>query len=675
MGLHLKKNVNFICRIPAMLKLLRKAKTVPRWIILFIDLFISGAAFTFACLLIKHITFSSIFTAGYLSTLGIYLGTTVIVLLTMRIHTGLIRFTNSQDMMRIFGAVFVCSMLFWGVYTLFFNDSLLFTPTDITLLLLVNFSIKSTLMILLRTIVRSMYFYIKHYSSANKKAVLIYGTNHNSLLLKQALEAMPNGNYYVAGFVEVKNAKINKFIEQRRVYSLGNLDAVKSRQDIQKIIIPDDKLLDSKVRQQLIDYSLQAGIRISTVPPSDEWLAEEGLIRPVKVKNLKIEDLLSREPIIINNERINTELNGKRILITGAAGSIGSEIVRQVLKYDPAMVVLCDQSESPLHDMQLELNDKKLGSSVVKLFIADVRNYKRMRAVFKEVRPQIVFHAAAYKHVPLMEENPAEAILTNVVGTKNLADLAVHFDAEKFVMISTDKAVNPTNIMGASKRIAEIYIQSLNDAITHGYEYLNTVDDYRSHAFATANTRFITTRFGNVLGSNGSVVPRFKAQIKKGGPVTVTHPEITRYFMTIPEAVQLVLEAGATKHGGKIFIFDMGEPVKIADMANKMIRLAGYIPDKDIKIVYTGLRPGEKLYEELLNQSEHTQPTHHEKIKVANVRSYDYKDVVTDIEELISFAKKDDDEAIVKKMKEIVPEYVSNNSHYEKLDSKSIYNL
>ncbi|AYL98435.1 polysaccharide biosynthesis protein [Mucilaginibacter celer] len=649
-----------------MLKFLRKARTVPRWIVLFIDLFIASIAFTAACVLIKQIGLVPIDKQEFLMMCEVYLAVTFGVFFLMRIHTGLIRFTNSQDMLRIFIAVLICNVVSGAVYALAFSIKE-FTVNKVILLLIINFSIKSSLMIFLRTAVRSMYYYIKYHSSASKKSVLIYATNHNSLLLKQALEASKTGNFYIAGFVEIDNPKINKFIEQRKVYPLAELDRVARRMNVERLIIPDEKL-DSQIKQQLIERCLQAGIKISSVPPSDQWFSDESL--PRQIKDLKIEDLLSRKPIVINNQKIHGELSGKRILITGAAGSIGSEIMRQVLRFEPAMLILCDQSESPLHDLGLEV-EELAPNCTVKLFIADVRNYKRMRAMFKEFRPEIIFHAAAYKHVPLMEDNPAEAIQTNVGGTKNLADLAVYFDADKFVMISTDKAVNPTNIMGASKRIAEIYIQSLNEAITHGRDHLNTVDGLLA-APATANTKFITTRFGNVLGSNGSVIPRFKAQIKKGGPVTVTHPEITRYFMTIPEAVQLVLEAGVTEQGGKIFVFDMGEPVKISDMAKKMIRLAGFTPGAEIEIVYTGLRPGEKLYEELLNNEELTQPTHHEKIKVANVRTYDYKDVVADVEKLLQLVQRDDEEEIVKKMKQMVPEYLSNNSYYQKLDKEPI---
>lgn len=653
-----------------MLGLLKKAKTVPRWIILFIDLLIAAGSFSAAYLLTKHpANYNHLFTSHFWLFFTLYVAAAMVLHLAMQIHTGLIRFTNSQDMMRIFTAVFICNILFGVVCFSFFTKYV--NPADVAILLLFTFSVQSSAMVLLRSAVRSVYFYIKFNSSANKKSVLIYGTNHQSILLKQALEGARSGNFYVAGFIDVNSPKINKYIEQRRVYPLSVLSEVHKRYNIKKVIIADSKL-DDNTRQLLIDTCLQAGVKLSKVPPSDEWLETEGFTR--QIKDLKIEDLLSREPIVIDTTKVSTELKGKRVLITGAAGSIGSEIVRQVLGYEPAMVALCDQAESPLHEVQIELT-AKFPEAAMRFFIADVRNYKRMRTLFKEVRPEIIFHAAAYKHVPMMEGNAAEAVITNIVGTKNIADLAVYFDADKFVMISTDKAVNPTNIMGASKRIAEIYIQSLNDAITHSYEHLSLVDDYRSNATATVNTRFITTRFGNVLGSNGSVIPLFKAQIKKGGPVTVTHPDITRYFMTIPEAVLLVLEAGATDKGGEIFVFDMGEPVRIADMANKMIKLAGFTPGNDIQITYTGLRPGEKLYEELLNKEELTQPTHHEKIKIARVRMYDYKDVVDDVEELISLAQKEDDMAIVKKMKAIVPEYLSNNSAYQKLDDKADINF
>src|SRR5690606_37500658 len=351
---------------------------------------------------------------------------------------------------------------------------------------------------------------------------------------------------------------------------------------------------------------------------------------------------LQREPIKIDATAVKNDLLNKRVLITGAAGSIGSEIVRQVLTYDPKLLILCDNAESPLHAMQLEIEEHFPGAKI-EIFICDVRDHNRMQFLFNKCKPQVVYHAAAYKHVPLMENNPFEAVKVNVGGTKNVADLSVRFGVEKFVMVSTDKAVNPTNIMGASKRLAEVYTQSLN-------EYLNS------------ETRFITTRFGNVLGSNGPVIPRFRSQIEKGRPITVTDAEITRYFMTIPEAVQLVLEAGTMGKGGEIFVFDMGQPVKIVDMAKKMIQLAGLEEGKDIDIVFTGLRPGEKLYEELLSTMETTIATHHEKISIAKVMTYPFEQVSTAIESLLQINKTQNAERTVRKMKEIVPEFKSQNS-------------
>ncbi|MES2396079.1 MAG: nucleoside-diphosphate sugar epimerase/dehydratase, partial [Bacteroidota bacterium] len=365
-----------------------------------------------------------------------------------------------------------------------------------------------------------------------------------------------------------------------------------------------------------------------------------------QIKKVQIEELLGRDPILLDKEDIQKQLTGKVILVTGAAGSIGSEIVRQLIPFRPKKIILVDQAESPLYDMELELYDKHKEQSY-EVVMGDIRNKERMDNVFRTFKPQIVFHAAAYKHVPMMENNPSESILTNVLGTKTLADLSVEHKVERFVMVSTDKAVNPTNVMGASKRIAEIYTQSLSKV---------------------SNTKFITTRFGNVLGSSGSVIPRFRQQIENGGPVTITHPDITRYFMTIPEACQLVLEAGAMGKGSEIFIFDMGQSIKIVDLAMKMIKLSGLVLDKDISITYTGLRPGEKLYEELLADHENTLPTHHKQIMVAQVKEYNFDEITSTVNELIALFDKQDNKLIVKKMKLLVPEFKSNNSVYEALD-------
>jgi FlaA1/EpsC-like NDP-sugar epimerase len=519
---------------------------------------------------------------------------------------------------------------------------------SLNLTLLVNFSVSSALLILLRAAAKSIFFYITNYSNIQKTAVVIYGSDNNAILVKQALENSAKANFAVIGFVDNNTDKINKEISGVMIYDFDKLSNLKKKHKVEKLIIVNNHL-DEKEKKVALEECLALGIQVLTVPPADQWIY--GKLNLSQIKDLKIEDLLQRKPIKIDNTSISKDLNGKRVLITGAAGSIGSEIVKQVLQYSPSLVILCDQAESPLHDMQLEV-EEKFPDIATKIYIGDIRNYQRMRKLFSDFYPEVVYHAAAYKHVPMMEENPVEAVRTNVLGTKHVADLAVEFGTKKFVMVSTDKAVNPSNIMGATKRVAEIYIQSLKDR----------------NANNKSGTRFITTRFGNVLGSNGSVIPRFQSQIQRGGPITVTHPQITRYFMTIPEAVQLVLEAGTMGIGGEIFIFDMGEPVKIADLAVKMIKLAGLQPERDIKIVYTGLRPGEKLYEELLNQGEQTLPTHHEKIKISKVITYPYQNVIDDIDELLKLNEQTCETSVVNKMKEIVPEFISKNSEFEKLD-------
>ncbi|MDD4379720.1 MAG: nucleoside-diphosphate sugar epimerase/dehydratase, partial [Dysgonamonadaceae bacterium] len=398
-----------------------------------------------------------------------------------------------------------------------------------------------------------------------------------------------------------------------------------------------------------LDRFLEKNIRLLTTPPLSDLTG--GLTRKSQLQEIEIEDLLPRKPIRINMQHIASHIEGKRVMVTGAAGSIGSEIVRQVAAFNPYTIVLVDQAETPLHNMRLEMKEKWCEVDT-QIFVADVANGSRMERIFEETRPQYIFHAAAYKHVPMMEENVSESIQTNVLGTKIVADLAVEYGVEKFVMISTDKAVNPSNVMGCSKRICEIYIQSLA-------KYLQRQGGH--------SVQFITTRFGNVLGSNGSVIPLFKEQIRNGGPVTVTHPEIIRYFMTISEACQLVLEAGSMGKGGEIYVFDMGKPVKIVDLAKKMIGLSGR---KEVQIRFTGLRPGEKLYEELLNMEEYAKPTYHEKIMIAEVQEYEYEVVKKEIEELIQLSYEYDDMKTVRKMKEIVPEFRSLNSPYEELDEK-----
>ena len=642
-----------------MLRLLLSGKTVPRWVILLIDFGITCVSFAASYFVAKHFAFTEILRGHFFWYTGLYGLVSLLVFYFMRIHTGLIRYSNIHDMFRIFSAVFISSLIYPVVVALLLVQLYNIHSLNVGNALLINFFIASSLHIMLRTGVKGIYYYVKRIAPADKKKVLIFGSDNKAVLIKQAL--MSGNQFLFIGFIETDHKKINSSIQQSKVFHIKDLPGLKNKVDI---LIMVNEQLEIEKNQTIIEKCLETGIKVLTVPPSEQWISGQLSLR--QLQELKIEDLLQREPIVINNDLISGEIFEKRILITGAAGSIGSEIVRQVLSYHPSMVILCDQAESALYEMQLEI-EEKFPDANIKIFIANIRNFRRMQIIFEEYRPQIVFHAAAYKHVPMMESHPAEAIFTNVMGSKIVADLAILYSAEKFVMISTDKAVNPTNIMGASKRIAEMYIQSRNNSIDNSLE-INTNGSNLLENVLNSKTRFITTRFGNVLGSNGSVIPRFRDQIQKGGPVTVTHPEIMRYFMTIPEAVQLVLEAGTMGKGGEIFIFDMGKPVKIKDLALNMIKLAGLTPHKDIEIIYTGLRPGEKLYEELLNEKEKTIPTHHEKIKIAKVHTCAPSKISIDIQQLISICEQDDHSMLVKKMKEMVPEFKSKNSKYEKLD-------
>lgn len=625
-------------------------KVIPRWMIMIFDLFIVTWSFSTSYFIVHRFEFVNILRGYFFVYTGLYVAIAATVMYTMRIHTGLIRYSNTRDMLRIFGSAFISSILYFCIAHTWIVSVLHTDSFTLCLVLLVNFSVSSTLLILLRAAAKSAYYYVSNYSNGQKSTVVIYGSDDNAILVKQALENSAKTNFSVIGFVDDNTSKINKEISGVMIYNFNKLSQLKKKHKVEKLVIVNNHLgeIEKKIA---LEECLALGIQVLTVPPVDQWFY--GKLNLNQIKDLKIEDLLQRKPIKIDTSSISKDICGKRVLITGAAGSIGSEIVKQVLQYNPALVILCDQAESPLHDMQLFV-EEKFPNIATKIFIGDVRSRRRMYTLFNDFYPEVVYHAAAYKHVPMMEDNPSVAIKTNVLGTKNVADLAIEFGTKKFVMVSTDKAVNPSNVMGASKRIAEIYIQSLKN----------------SAANKTPGTCFITTRFGNVLGSNGSVIPRFQAQIQKGGPLTVTHPEITRYFMTIPEAVQLVLEAGTMGTGGEIFTFDMGEPVKITDLATKMIKLAGLQPDKDIKIIYTGLRPGEKLYEELLNHGEHTLPTHNEKINISKVITYPYQEVVDDISALLKLNQESNEIAIVNKMKEIVPEFISNNSEFEKLDKK-----
>jgi FlaA1/EpsC-like NDP-sugar epimerase len=517
--------------------------------------------------------------------------------------------------------------------------------------LLIVYAILSFLLLfLIRLTVKTIYDYMNE-NSESVIPVMIFGTQSSAIGIAKMIRSAQDNKYKLVGFLDDDKSASEKIIMGVKVYHL-NEDVVKKVvvKKAKAIIVTPNKMSQIDPNNDL-DIFINNNLSVLTSQPMSIWQNEMPTIK--QIKSIQIEDLLERPEICINCENIAKQIKAKVVLITGAAGSIGSEIVKQIVPFGPKLIILLDQAESPMHTLRLLLEEKYPEQNFT-VFLGDVRNKERMEFMIDMYRPDFIYHAAAYKHVPLMEDNPVESIQANVKGTKIMADLAVKYNVERFVMISTDKAVNPTNVMGASKRIAEIYVQSL-------YRKLESE--------GKTGTKFITTRFGNVLGSNGSVIPHFKSQIEKGGPVTVTHPEIIRYFMTIPEACMLVMEAGAMGNGGEIFIFDMGRPVKIVNLARKMIRLAGYIPEVDIKIEFTGLRPGEKLYEELLNQKEITTQTHHPKIMIAKVQEYDYEMVSEKIDELIKYSFLNKDYITVSLMKKIVPEFLSKNSRYERLDA------
>ena len=575
-----------------------------------------------------------------------------IFFILFRTYAGMIQYTSSEDAQRIFLSVTLGSATL-GILNFFIAQ---YQPNYLVpfSILLIDYFISIFLLAAYRIAVKTIYEEVVK-SKKPKMTVVIYGADNNGIITKRTLEQDRKKNYDVVAFIDNNLSMQTKNLEGVKILNVDrDLDKLLATGEADMLIISDSTVKQS-IKNKVIDACLKYDVKILSVPQASKWI--NGELSVNQIRQVRIEDLLEREPIRLDKEIIKEQTQGKKILVTGAAGSIGQEIVRQLAKYNPSLLICFDQAESPLHELDLELQHD-FPNLKFEIVLGDIRQEERLEKVFKFLKPELVYHAAAYKHVPLMENNPSESVLTNVLGTKNCADLAVKYGVEVFVLVSTDKAVNPTNVMGASKRIAEIYVQSLNRKL------------FTEHGNKT--THFITTRFGNVLGSNGSVIPRFRHQIESGGPITVTDPEITRFFMTIPEACQLVLEAGAIGKGGEIFIFDMGEPVKIIDLAKKMIQLSGLQLDKDIKIEISGLRPGEKLYEELLANAENTVPTHHPKILIAKVREYEFEEVSKEIETLISLFDKQNNNAIVSKMKQIVPEYISNNSVYEELDLKLV---
>ena len=495
---------------------------------------------------------------------------------------------------------------------------------------------------------------LKHARHDNCQQVLVYGTGDKSVSLVTRLQNSPH--YQVSGFLTYGKLLKNHTIADRPVYYFEDecsIEYLRDRYDIDGVLFATNDDAQSE-QERLIRYCTEKGVKILIAPPIDEVI--DGKIMKQSIREIKIEDLLGRPEIRISMDEIIANFKDKTVLVTGAAGSIGSELCRQLATFGIHRLILFDNGETPMHNLRLELEERYPDLKFIPV-IGDVRIPARLDFVFRTYHPQVVFHAAAYKHVPLMEENPCEAVLVNVAGTRNVADKCIEYEVEKMVMISTDKAVNPTNVMGCTKRLAEIYVQSLGLSIEQGQ--------------TPGRTKFVTTRFGNVLGSNGSVIPRFREQIAKGGPVTVTHPDITRFFMTIPEACRLVMEAATMSTGNQIFVFDMGESVKIAHLAQRMISLAGFEPDKDIRIEYTGLRPGEKLYEEVLSNKENTLPTSHDRIRIAKVREYDYEEACRVAEELETLSRSVDIPQMVRLMKQTVPEFISKNSRFEQYDRET----
>jgi len=627
------------------IKLVTRNNT-PRWVVLIIDLIISGMSFGFACILTEVFTKSlELQLFNFLRPLLIILFVRLIAFRITRSYSGIVRYTSTQDAVRIFLAIALSTAIlltgelifeFNSIHT-FINPAVIIIDSLIALAALTGF----------RIVFKLLYNEYAPFKSGDSTELIIYGAGEAGIIVKRSVERNVKLGKKVVAFLDDNKQLHGKTVEGVKIYSPDiDFNQILKNPSNAELVISLNQL--STVRKtSIIERCLQNKMLVKTIPPVNAWINGEFNLQSIKA--VRIEDLLEREPITLRKNKISKELKDQVILITGAAGSIGSEIVRQCLSFDPKLVVLVDQGETPLYEIENELSRANIA-----IVVADVRNVSRMEKIFQHFKPSYVFHAAAYKHVPLMEDNPYEAINTNVFGTQNVANLAAKYQVKKFVFVSTDKAVNPTNIMGASKRIAEIYVQSLNVKLSLESDH---------------HTMYITTRFGNVLGSNGSVIPLFRKQIAEGGPLTVTHPDITRYFMTIPEACQLVLEAGVMGQGGEIYIFDMGESVKIIDLAHKMINLSGFEVDKDIKITFTGLRPGEKLREELLNNNENTIGTHNPKIMVARVPEYNYLEVNSLITELYEHKDSLQNEILVKTMKKIVPEYISNNSIYERLDS------
>lgn len=623
---------------------------LPRWLILLFDVCIVLISGIFTYFLFKglrlsyvpdeHIGFASLF----------YVTINVFFFWLYRTYSGIIRHSSLIDALKLFFSQFstFVAILVFNFIVIVFTKSKLYLTTGAFINAVLSFSFLFFFRLIVKQVFDKLF---TSNSDENKLTAIIYGTDANATAAASALMSENPGRFKILGFIDKDNQNFTKRILNLPIFQIKKSIPVLLRSKFATALIIADRSLTKEERSIIVDECIEFGFKVYSLPVVTDYDDQKEISK--KIKNFEIHDLLERKPISLDTHLISENLQHKTILVTGAAGSIGSEIVRQVILFKPKRIILLDQAETPLHALSLEISHND-GVEIVDV-VGDVKDFHYMEYIFKTYLPDVVYHAAAYKHVPLMEINPTQAVFTNVLGTKHVADLSNKYNVERFVMISTDKAVNPSSVMGASKRIAEMYVQSKH----FNHKRLNT----------ERFTKFITTRFGNVLGSNGSVVPLFTKQIQEGGPITITHPEIIRYFMTIPEACQLVLEAGSMGKGGEIFIFDMGKPVKIIDLARKMIRLAGYVPEKDIPIKIVGLRPGEKLYEELLNDSAKNLPTHHEKIMIAIESSVDFEEINVKIAKLIEAARNGESNQTVVLMKNLIPDFKSMNSIYQQLDS------
>ena len=630
-------------------KLLFSFEYLPRWVVFFMDVFLTIFSSEVSYLIIRSLRVKFYDTLDVPTRYGIVVLVNIIFFVIFKTYSGIIRYSTFIDGIKLLYAtlcaLFTLIIINYSTYFLI-GKKIYLLPS-----LFINFLVTFSVLFLFRIFIKIVFENITSFEK-NPQALkaVIYGADSNAISVVKGLQSEKIKRFKIVGFIDKRNLDSSKRILDIPILNSKKKISVVLRAINAQVLIISDNSLSNIEKLKIVEDCLDSNIKVFKSGAISDW-ENQGAISK-KIIEFKIDDLLGRSTISLDQEPISNQLLDKIILITGAAGSIGSELAKQIITFNPAEIIILDQAETPLHFLSSEM--EKLNSDTkITAIIADIRNKETLKRIFKSKKPEVVYHAAAYKHVPMMEENPSQAIYTNVLGTMNTADLASEYGVESFVYISTDKAVNPSNVMGASKRIAERYIQGLS---------LNAKNEQ-------SKIKFITTRFGNVLGSNGSVVPLFTEQIQNGGPITITHPDVIRYFMTIPEACQLVIEAGAMGNGGEIFIFDMGEPVKIIDLAKKMIRLAGLVPEIDIEIKTIGLRPGEKLYEELLNDHSKTVPTHNSKIMIANDTSTDYDLLFTKVEELIALAIYNNNNKLVAKMKEIVPEFVSMNSQYNQLDN------